>query len=1406
MGRRLMAALIVSAMLPWGSLSFAEEPMGLPYDEDFEDGTADGWISDSGTWSIEEDGGTLVYKTLASESIARSVCGDFQWADYTASVNFKINAWGSQDWQTAGLLMRYRNANNYYLFIYNKPGELQISKKTNGSITNLASKAVEISMDQWYTLTAVVDHAYLKLYLNGTEELAAVDLSLDTGKAGLISAFGDISYDVFTARAAPAPGDTQPPTVPSNLTASENTPGLVDLSWDPSQDNDLVAGYRVFRDGEELTVVSQTTCKDASTAPATTYAYAVQAIDAYGNLSDISTPAAFTTSPVTNSTSFNSDLIGVHPRLLITEEMQEELERRKTDPDYGDMYTNLLTLSNNSPQTVNWFASNAGTDFNWEYVSWRLPTLAMAYKVTGEEAYREKIRNYVLDLIQRPEWCGEEGGSMGNACGLIGVGYAYDWAHDAFTPQERSQIANKLKVQAKKLYTQFSTNLSGSLGYWKSDYQNNHRQFRIEGLLVGVSAILGDLNDSEIATMYTFAEQELQTLLEQLAPDGSQHEGPQYMSYGNEHVIRAVALYESVTGIGLWNETLRNIGTFKQYLYGPGLTRLAPYGDDSNTLYYFNHYLFKIASVYRDAQLQSMAEKAYAVSSGSFTWPAWTFLFYDDTLEAEDTYLPEWKYFDDLEYVNMRTGWEADDISVSFKSGPPGGDTLNAWRDHVSPNGTYVNVAHDRPEAGNFYIEFGGKRWGSFPPYDKVDRQTRDHNTLLIDGKGQHGERTDAWFQPFANMRDEARISEFFGSPDYSLATGDISKAYDNMSRMDRDILLVDGRYVVVHDTLESSAGTRSFQFLFHNNGTWTGSLEDGYVITQDTDSMALYMLETEGMTATLGAANKSSMGTTLKVVPSSAVEKTGFLGVFFPQLNGETLPAKPQAVTDEEGTKLTVSREGDVTDIIAFSSNPAGTGTLSTEKALAFAQSLTYTVRQNETDTAMAIRADYLSLANLRMDFSQAVNVRYQKEDDGFTLWAGLPLDSEAEAVQAVLSGLIPGASYTLEGSDGIIQSLVAGSDGRLTLTLPAAQENYNVKVTGQTGNDNQAPTMPGGLCASSDADTRISLKWEPSGDNIGVVGYEVSRDGSLIGLTPATAYADSGLSALTAYAYEVRAYDLAGNFSQPAGITASTLAPDTTAPSVPSELTGFQSARGIELSWSPSTDDRLLAGYRVYKDGIFIADVTKAAYTDTDTQPVTEYSYTVTARDESGNESPASVPFVILTSNTMYSTDFEGEIPEWSVPAGSWSLVQEDGNQVYKPSTTYDNNAVTGSLDWTDYRVQTKIKVNSFVSTNSPEVGIRVREADTSNFYFLGYKGGSLTISRCVNGRRGATAYKAFTFVPGQWYVFEAVVKGNRLELYVDGNLELTWTDGSLTEGKAGLYSRFGDVRFDDFSVYGE
>jgi chitodextrinase/C1A family cysteine protease len=91
---------------------------------------------------------------------------------------------------------------------------------------------------------------------------------------------------------------------------------------------------------------------------------------------------------------------------------------------------------------------------------------------------------------------------------------------------------------------------------------------------------------------------------------------------------------------------------------------------------------------------------------------------------------------------------------------------------------------------------------------------------------------------------------------------------------------------------------------------------------------------------------------------------------------------------------------------------------------------------------------------------------------------------------------------------------------------------EDYTIVINAGTP-DTQAPTAPTNLVSSGITQTTATLNWTASTDNVGVTGYNVYRNGSLLGAAASASYNVTGLTAATTYSFYVTAYDAAGNVS---------------------------------------------------------------------------------------------------------------------------------------------------------------------------------------------------------------------------------------------------------------------------------
>jgi hypothetical protein len=184
----------------------------------------------------------------------------------------------------------------------------------------------------------------------------------------------------------------------------------------------------------------------------------------------------------------------------------------------------------------------------------------------------------------------------------------------------------------------------------------------------------------------------------------------------------------------------------------------------------------------------------------------------------------------------------------------------------------------------------------------------------------------------------------------------------------------------------------------------------------------------------------------------------------------------------------------------------------------------------------------------------------------------------------------------------------------------------------------DTTPPSAPTGLDGSSDG-TSVSLSWNPSSDDVGVVGYEVLRESgtavgnyTLLGTTIATSFNDFAVPQGVPHRYVVRAFDAAVNLSLESNVFAITVS-DTLPPDAPTGLAAYGGALAVRLYWIPATDNVAVAGYDVLRDGTVIASIPEPHFRDASVSADTTYTYAVRAFDAEGNTGSESSPLIVTT-----------------------------------------------------------------------------------------------------------------------------------------------------------------------------
>jgi chitodextrinase len=299
----------------------------------------------------------------------------------------------------------------------------------------------------------------------------------------------------------------------------------------------------------------------------------------------------------------------------------------------------------------------------------------------------------------------------------------------------------------------------------------------------------------------------------------------------------------------------------------------------------------------------------------------------------------------------------------------------------------------------------------------------------------------------------------------------------------------------------------------------------------------------------------------------------------------------------------------------------------------------------------------------------------------------------------------------------------------------------------------DKTAPTAPTGVSASATGQTSISLSWTASTDNVGVTGYRLFSSGAQVGSSSTTSYTLTGLTCGATYILSVAAVDAAGNQSTPASVTAKTQAcavttaiVDKTPPTVPTQLTTSTVGQtGATLSWTASTDNVGVKGYRVYLGGGLVTTSASNSYTFFGLTCGTNYTLGVSAFDAAGN---ASAQATVTLATAPCSTQLLGSSAAslWVAPGGRSSCVRAAVPVGYAAALAGGNVCDSGPSAYVRAQPGDTVLVQGGTYTSSWNFTPQISKQGAAGSCNYNY-GGTANLSGCVS----------FVPAPGQSVSFQ-------------------------------------------------
>jgi fibronectin type 3 domain-containing protein len=441
------------------------------------------------------------------------------------------------------------------------------------------------------------------------------------------------------------------------------------------------------------------------------------------------------------------------------------------------------------------------------------------------------------------------------------------------------------------------------------------------------------------------------------------------------------------------------------------------------------------------------------------------------------------------------------------------------------------------------------------------------------------------------------------------------------------------------------------------------------FAVSEAAGSTVIGISRTGGTSGTASVSYSTFNGTALGAAPGSVGDFTAVTGTLSwaageSGIKSFTLPI--QQDTSVEGnetinlvlsgaTGATLGALGSAVATITDDDGPAGT--------LQFSASA-YTV--GEGDGNVTLTATRTGGSNGVVSVNYATSNGTASAGSDFTNNGGTL--SWANGDVATKTFTVPITQDTLvEGSETINVTL-SGATGT-TLGAPATAV---ITITDDDVADTTPPTAPTSPTATAASSTQINVSWTASTDNVGVTGYRVERcqgagctSFSQVGTPTATSFSDTALAASTTYLYRIRATDAAGLFSGYSTTVSATTqaAPDTTPPTAPtSPAATAASSTQINVSWTASTDNVGVTGYRVERcqgagctSFAQVGTPTATSFSDTGLTASTTYLYRIRATDAAGLFSVYSATVSATTQAAPDTTAPTAPASLTATPSGS-------------------------------------------------------------------------------------------------------------------------------------------------------
>jgi hypothetical protein len=492
----------------------------------------------------------------------------------------------------------------------------------------------------------------------------------------------------------------------------------------------------------------------------------------------------------TRKSSLRPELMGVHPRVYVTDKEIAELRQRARGSHrelWQQAISRVRALAGDPPPPP------ATGRRQQNDVGIAIAEAAFVYKIEGDKKYLDAARKYMDAAVSYEIWgYPNNKPNVDLAAGhlLYGLGWGYDLLYNDLTTAERTRYREKLIKQARLMADYFKPKSGKTFAY-----SQNHTFIPIAGLGVTAYALYDETPDApEWASL---SRGIFDRVLATYSQDGYYYEGFEYWIFSTPWLVHYLDAHAHATGEDLYDRpgfrlmheyvahsmlpTGNYVFDFGDIFEGP-LTR-AGKGEEYPRTHPQGHFntnynlLYRMAQRFQSGEAQGVAAwlKGFnQVNAEDF----WSLVWYDANLKPVAIERQQaWHYFSDHDVFYWRNNWSKDATAFAFKCGPPEGHhsesllkQLPDWR---------LSSGHAHPDANSFIIFARGQYLTGDSGYAGVPL-TEHHNTLLVNGKGQgkEGSGHDAFAEVSYDLLNRIRIVDVKVEQNQVVVRGDATAAY----------------------------------------------------------------------------------------------------------------------------------------------------------------------------------------------------------------------------------------------------------------------------------------------------------------------------------------------------------------------------------------------------------------------------------------------------------------------------------------------------------------------------------------------------------------------------------------------------------------------------------------------------